>query len=61
MPLESSRQGLQLRFRPHLDQKFTQEVIVLQSRGSFNLGDFEILIWESRDKKPFEYGRHREV
>jgi hypothetical protein len=53
MPLESSRQGLQLRFRPHLDQRSTQEVIVLQSCRTLNLGDFETSIWESRDKKPF--------
>jgi hypothetical protein len=41
MLLESSQQGLQLRFKPHPDRRSTQEVIILQSRESSNLGDFE--------------------
>jgi hypothetical protein len=40
MPLESSRQGLQLRFRPRPDRRFTQEVIVPQSCEIPSLGDF---------------------
>jgi hypothetical protein len=32
---------LQLRFKPHLDRRSAQEVIVLQSCGSSNLGNFE--------------------
>ncbi len=39
--LESSQQGLQLRFRPHPDRRSAQEVIVPQSRGISNLGDFK--------------------
>jgi hypothetical protein len=40
MPLESSRQGLQLRFRPHLDQRSSQEAIVPQLCGTPSLDDF---------------------
>jgi hypothetical protein len=35
--LESSRQRLQIRFRPHLNQKFEEKVMGLQSRGSPSL------------------------
>jgi hypothetical protein len=49
--LESSRQGLQLFFRPHLDPRFIRKVMGLQSHGSPNLGDFGTPTWESRDKK----------
>ncbi len=61
MPLESSRQGLQLRFRPHPNQRSTQEVIVPQSRKSSNLGDFKTPIWECWDKKSFGWGRYEKV
>jgi hypothetical protein len=61
MLLETSRRGLQLRFRPHLDRRSTQEVIVPQSCGTPTLGDFGTPIWESRDKKPFGCHSHREV
>ncbi len=52
-PLESFQQGLQYRFKPHLDWRSTKEVIISQSCKSFNLGDFGTPTWESRDKKPF--------
>jgi hypothetical protein len=52
-PLESSRRGLQLRFKPHPDWRSAWEVIVPQSCGTPSLGDFRTPIWESRDKKPF--------
>jgi hypothetical protein len=59
--LESSRRGLQLRFRPHCDWRYAQEVIVSQSCKIPNLGDFRTPIWESWDKKPFGCHSHREV
>jgi hypothetical protein len=37
--LESSRQGLQLRLRPHPNLRSSQEVIVSQSCGTSSLGD----------------------
>jgi hypothetical protein len=38
--LESSRQGLQLQFRPHPDQRSTEEVVVLQSCRIPSLSNF---------------------
>ncbi len=61
MPLKISWWGLQLLFKPHHNKRFAREVIVPQSRGSSSLGDFGTLIWESRDKKPFGWGRLGEV
>jgi hypothetical protein len=58
IPLESSWQGLQLFYRLHLHQKSTCEVMVFQSHGSPNLGNFETPTWESRNKKPFGCGSH---
>ncbi len=49
-PLERSRQGLQLWFRPHPDQRSAQEATILQSCGIPNLDDFGTPKWESRDK-----------
>jgi hypothetical protein len=39
-PLESSRQELQLCFRPHLDRRSKREVIAPQSCGTSNLDNF---------------------
>jgi hypothetical protein len=61
LALESSQWRLQLWFRPHLDRRSAQEVIVLQSCGTLDLGDFGTPIWESRDKKPFGCHSCREV
>jgi hypothetical protein len=61
MSLESSRRGLQLCLRPHYDQRFAQEVMVLQSHGSLNHGNFRTPIWESQDKKPLGCGPHGEA
>jgi hypothetical protein len=49
--LKSSRQRLQLCFRPHLNQRFTRKVMAPQSHKSPNLGNFKTPTWESRDKK----------
>jgi len=38
--LESSQRSLQLCFKSHLDPRFAQKVMGLQSRGNPNLGDF---------------------
>jgi hypothetical protein len=54
MLLESSRRGLQLQFRPCPNRRSTQEVIVPQSCGTPNFGDFRTPIWESWDKKAFK-------
>jgi hypothetical protein len=51
IPLKSSWRGLQLCFRPHLNQRFAHKVMAPQNHGSPNLGNFETPIWESRDKK----------
>jgi hypothetical protein len=61
MMLERFWRGLQLRFRPHPDRSFAEEVIVPQSHGSSNLGDFGTPKWEFRDEKPFGWGRCKVV
>jgi hypothetical protein len=43
IPLESYRQGLQLCFGPHLNQRYVDKVMGLQSRGSPNFGNFGTL------------------
>jgi hypothetical protein len=48
--LKSSWQGLQLCFRPHLNQRSAHKIMGLQSHGSPNFGNFAIPTWESRDK-----------
>jgi hypothetical protein len=55
-PLEISQQELQLCFRPCLDPRSEQRVIVPQSCGSPNFKSFGTPPWESRNKKPFECG-----
>jgi hypothetical protein len=61
IPLESSRQGLQLCFRPHLNQSFARKVIGMQSCRSPNVNNFETPTWESRDKMSFGCGPHEEA
>jgi hypothetical protein len=61
MPLESSRRGIQLCFKPHPNRRFAQKVIIPQSCRSSNVGDFEIPVWESQDKKSFGWGHRKEV
>jgi len=46
IPLESSRQELQLFFRPHLNSKSNRKVMGFQSRGSLGLRE-----WESWERK----------
>jgi hypothetical protein len=53
MPLESSRRGLKLCFRPHHDRRSAQEVMHPQSCGSPSCCNFGTPKRESRDKKPF--------
>jgi hypothetical protein len=62
IPLESSWRGLQLCFRPHINQRSIEKVIGLQSCESPKFGNFGTPTWESRDKMPFGCGpmeRHR--
>jgi hypothetical protein len=61
MPLENSRQGLQLWFKPHPDWRFSQEVIASQNHRSSSLSNFGTPIWKSRDKKSFGWGPCIEV
>jgi hypothetical protein len=56
--LESSRQELQLWFRPRPDRRSAREIIVPQSCGTPSFGDFETPNWESWDKRPFECHSH---
>jgi hypothetical protein len=51
--MESSRQGLQLCLRPHLNRKFSHKVMGLQSHESPNFENFETPTWESWDKMTF--------
>jgi hypothetical protein len=57
--LKRSWWGLQLCFRPHLNQRAARKVMAPQSRESPNLGDFKTPTWESRDKKPFRWAPWR--
>jgi hypothetical protein len=50
--LKSSRQGIQLCFRLHFDQRFAHKVMRPQSCGSPNFGNFRTHTWESQDKMP---------
>jgi hypothetical protein len=56
IPLKNSWQGLQLCFRPHLNQRFARKIMAPQSCGSPNLGDFGTPTLESWHKKPFGCG-----
>jgi hypothetical protein len=61
IPLENSRQGLQLCLKFHLNQRSAHKVIWLQIRGSLNFGNFGTPTWESQDKMPFGCGPHGEA
>ncbi len=50
IPLKSSRQGLQLCFRPHLNRRSTHKVMRTQTYESLIFGNFGTPIWESWDK-----------
>jgi hypothetical protein len=56
IPFESSRQGLQLCFRPHCNHRSTRKVMGAQSNGSPRCGNFETPTLESRDKMLFGCG-----
>jgi hypothetical protein len=51
IPLESSRRGLQLCLRLHLDPRSAHKVMGLQSRGSLRWRDFGTPTRESQEKK----------
>ncbi len=59
--LESSRRGLQVWFRPRLDQRSRREVMVVQSPGNPSRDSFGTPLWESRDKKPFGCSLRRQT
>jgi hypothetical protein len=52
-PLKRSWGELQVRFRPHPNQRFEMGIMSSQSLGSLNRDSFGTPPWESRDKKPF--------
>jgi len=56
IPLESSRQGLQLFLRPHFNWRSACKGMRPESRGSPNFTNFRISIWKSQDKMPFGCG-----
>jgi len=60
-PLESFQRELHVCFIPHLNRRFEQRVMIVQSPGSPNRNSFETPPWESRDKKPFGCGCHGEA
>jgi hypothetical protein len=51
--LESSREELQLWFRPCSDPSLGWGVMSVQSPGSLNWDSFGTPLWESREKEPF--------
>jgi hypothetical protein len=59
--LESSWGKLQVCFRPHPNRRSKQRVMTTQSPGNPNQDNFEIPLWESRNKKPFRCGCHGEA
>jgi hypothetical protein len=54
--LESSKQGLQLFFRTHLNRRSKRKLMGPQSCKSPNCGNFETPTWKSQDKMPFGCG-----
>jgi hypothetical protein len=54
--LKSSSRGLQLCFKPHVNQKYAYKVMGFQSCWSPNFGNFGSPTWESWDKMTFECG-----
>jgi hypothetical protein len=61
--LESSQRGLQLFFKPHLNQRFAHKVMGLQSFRSPNFGNFELPLGSLGTKWHLGVGpmaRHRE-
>ncbi len=59
--LKSSRQGLQLCFRPHLNWRSSHKVMGPQSCKSPHIGNFGTLIWDSQDKMSFGCGPRGEA
>ncbi len=60
-PLESSREELQLCFRPHPNWRSKQKIMIVQSPGNPNRDSSRTPLWESRDKKSFGCGCHGEA
>jgi hypothetical protein len=59
--LKSSRRELKVCFRPHLNRRFKQRNMTLQSFDNPNRDSFRTPPWESRDKKSFGCGCYGEV
>jgi hypothetical protein len=58
IPLEKSWQGIQLCFRPHLNQRCAHKVMGLQSCRNPSFGNFGTFTWEFRDKMTFGCGSY---
>ncbi len=54
--LESTRRRLQFHFRPHLHRKSARNVMVPQSCGNPNFGNFKTPTWESWDQNHLDVG-----
>jgi len=61
MVLESSRQELQLWFRPRLDPSSGRGVMNVQSPRTPTRDSFGTPTWESREKEPFGCSLNREL
>ncbi len=53
IPLKSSRQGLKIIFKPHLNRRFAHNFTSPQSCRSPNFGNLGTPTWDSRDKMTF--------
>jgi hypothetical protein len=56
IPLESSRRGLQLCFRPYLNRRFAHKVMGPQSHGSLNFGNLRFPLWSPGTKSHLDVG-----
>ncbi len=61
IPLEISRRGLQLCFKPHLNRRSAHKVMGPQSCGNPSCGNFVSPTWESQDKMSFGCGPRGEA
>jgi hypothetical protein len=56
--LKFFRQEIKLYLKPHLNRRFTREIMALQSVRSLNFGNLGLPTWESQDKMTFECSPH---
>jgi hypothetical protein len=56
IPLERSKRGLQLFFKPYLNQRSAHKIMGPQNLRSSNFGNFGTPTWESKDKMQLGVG-----